>query len=103
MTTQELEIIFLQDIGEPFATDDRRLFLKSAISGARAAIEQTGITLSKESDEGGITPLDAELIRMFAAWRVRGRASNEPMPPMLRRALHSRLFAEKMSEEDSDA
>lgn len=102
MTTQELETIFLQDIGEPYASDSRLLFLRSAISGATAAIAQAGITLSTEADEGGITALDAELIRMYAAWRVRGRASNEPMPPQLRHALHSRLFAEKMRQEDSD-
>lgn len=96
MTRVDITTIFLQDIGEPFAGQERFTFLDAAIDGAIEAIEQTGIMLTTEEDEGGISALDANLIRMYAAWLVRGRASNEAMPPQLRRALHSRLFGQKM-------
>lgn len=100
MTQAELNIIFLQDIGEPYATGDRLSFLEAAVSGAAEEIVQTGITLTTESSEGGISIIDANLIRMYAAYLVRGRASKEPMPPQLRRALHNRLFAQKMEVSD---
>lgn len=99
MTKQEIKTIFLQDIGEPNARDDRLLFLTAAIDGAIEAIGQAGVTLTTEETEGGITALDANLIRMYAAYLIRGRADQNPMPPQLRRALHSRLFSEKMREE----
>lgn len=96
MTTHEVKEIFLQDIGEPFATEGRLHFLESALAAARESITQAGIKLTTESDQDGISALDANLIRMYAAWLVRGRASKEPMPPQLRHALHSRLFQQKM-------
>lgn len=96
MTRADITTIFLQDIGEPFARRERLAFLESAIDGAMEAIEQTGIVLTSEEDENGISALDANLIRMYAAWLVRGRASNEAQPPQLRRALHDRLFSQKM-------
>ena len=102
MTLAEVKIIFLQDIGEPYATDNRLTFLEAAVDGAVEEIAQTGITLTTEADEGGITALDANLIRMYAAYLVRGRASQEAMPPQLRRALHNRLFSQKMNTEDTD-
>lgn len=96
MTRVDITTIFLQDIGEPFAQQERFTFLDAAIDGAIEAIEQTGIVLTTEEDEGGISALDANLIRMYAAWLVRGRNSQEPMPPQLRRTLHDRLFSQKM-------
>lgn len=96
MTRADITTIFLQDIGEPFAKPDRLFFLDSALDGAIEAIEQTGIVLTTEESENGISALDANLIRMYAAWLVRGRASNEAMPPQLRRALYNRLFGQKM-------
>lgn len=101
MTRAELEVIFLQDIGEPYAAGNRLVFLQSTIRAAIAEITQAGITLTTESDEGGISILDANLIRMYAAWLVRGRASQEAKPPQLRHALHSRLFAQKMAPEEA--
>lgn len=96
MTTHEVKEIFLQDIGEPFAAEGRLHFLESALVAAREAITQAGVKLTTESDPDGISALDANLIRMYAAWLVRGRATQEPMPPQLRYALHSRLFSQKM-------
>ncbi len=100
MTRVDITTIFLQDIGEPFAKPDRLFFLDSALDGAIAEIEQAGIVLTTEESENGISALDANLIRMYAAWMVRGRNSQEPMPPQLRRALHNRLFSQKMGASD---
>lgn len=99
MKTSDVRVIFLQDIGEPFATGDRLAFLEASLFGAIDAIQQAGITLTTDDTEGGISALDANLIRMYAAYLVRGRASQEPMPPQLRRALHDRLFSQKMRGE----
>ena len=95
MTISEVKTIFLQDVGEPYATDSRLDFLEAALYGAIEAIERAGVTI----DAADMTPMDANLVRMYAAWYVRGRASREPMPPQLRFELHSRLFSEKMSQE----
>lgn len=96
MTRADITTIFLQDIGEPYARPDRLVFLDSALDGAIAEIGQAGIVLTTDASEGGISALDANLIRMYAAWLVRGRNSQNPMPPQLRRALHNRLFSQKM-------
>lgn len=95
MTKNDVKTIFLQDIGEPFASGDRLVFLEAAIDGAIADIKQAGVTLT----ETAYSASDANLIRMYAAWLVRGRASQNPMPPQLRFALHNKLFAQKMRSE----
>lgn len=95
MTTNDIKIIFLQDIGEPYASGDRLVFLEAAIDGAIADIKQAGVTLTGTDYSAS----DANLIRMYAAWLVRGRASQNPMPPQLRFALHSKLFSQKMRSE----
>lgn len=95
MTINEIEQIFLQDIGEPYASGDRLTFLRSALSAAADAVQQTGITLDTA---GNIPALDANIVRMYAAWLVRGRASREAMPRQLQYMMHSRLFSEKMTE-----
>lgn len=102
MTTNEVMTIFLQDVGEPYAADDRLAFLEAAVDGAIQDIAQAGVVLTTESDEGGISASDANLIRMYAAWLVRGRASTNPMPPQLRYALHSKLFSQKMNTEATE-
>lgn len=96
MTRADVTTIFLQDIGEPFAKPDRLFFLDSALDGAIAEIEQAGIVLTNEESENGISALDANLIRMYAAWLIRGRNTQNPLPPQLRRALNNRLFSQKM-------
>ena len=100
MTRNDIKTIFLQDIGEPYAAGDRLTFLNAAIDGAIAEIGQAGITLTTEETTGGITVSDANLIRMYAAWLVRGRASRDPMPTQLRYTLHNKLFSQKMHTED---
>ena len=38
---------------------------------------------------------DAQLVMMYASYLFRKRATDEPMPRMLRWALNNRIFAEK--------
>lgn len=97
MTRSEVITIFLQDIGEPYASGERLEFLTLAFDGAVAAIRQAGIKISEGGMEG-IGVLDANLIRAYAAWMIRGRNKQEPMPPQLRRMLHDRLLSQKMKE-----
>lgn len=99
MTKLSILEILQQDLGEVYADAKRQAFLLQMIDEAIAAIQQVGITLTP-SDSNGIDIIDVNLIRMYAAWLVRGRASKDPMPPQLRKALHSRLFAEKMEVSD---
>lgn len=42
---------------------------------------------------------DGHLIMMYAAYLFRKRATEEPMPRMLRWALNNRIFGEKASNE----
>lgn len=97
MTQAEVLTIFLQDIGEPYATGSRLDFLNLALEGAIEEIKRAGIVLPSTNN---YTVSDANLIRVYAAYFVRGRNSKEPMPPQLRRLLHDRLLSEKMKEAD---
>lgn len=99
MTRADVITIFLQDIGEPYASGSRLDFLTLALDGAVESIKQAGITISEDD---GIGVLDANLIRAYAAWLVRGRNKQEPMPPQLRRMLHDRLLSQKMKEVADD-
>lgn len=70
-------------------------FLLELIAQALEEIAAYGITLDLASSR------DAGLVRMYAAWLYRNRASTNPadsaMPRMLQFSLNNRLFGEKMS------
>ena len=65
-------------------------YLNQCLASARAFIEREGIPLSE----------DVQLIVMYAAYLYRKRATDEPMPRMLRYALNNRLFALKAGDEN---
>lgn len=44
---------------------------------------------------------DAQLVMMYASYLFRKRATDEPMPRMLRWALNNRIFAEKAGGENA--
>ncbi len=71
-------------------------YLLQLISAARALIEREGATLEETIEDG-------QLIVMYAAYLYRKRATDEPMPRMLRWALNNRIFSEKMKAEDDEA
>lgn len=64
--------------------------LQQLLSVAQQFIAREGVTLSVP-----YTAEDAQLIVMYAAYLFRKRATEEPMPRMLRWALNNRIFSEK--------
>ncbi len=72
---------------------DERLL--SYLSSAAESIRQEGATTISPS-----SPLDAQVIVMYAAWLWRKRDSMEGMPRMLRWQLNNRIFGEKARADD---
>ena len=76
------------DLGELYPHDQRVAYLTQAISAATDLIAREGVRLTDSVE-------DVQLVEMYAAYLVRKRATQEPMPRMLRWALNNRLFAQK--------
>lgn len=76
------------DLGELYPNDQRVAYLTQAISAATDLIAREGVRLTDSVE-------DVQLVEMYAAYLVRKRATQEPMPRMLRWALNNRLFAQK--------
>ena len=69
-------------------------YLLHLINAATALIEREGATLTDTVEDG-------QLVVMYAAYLYRKRATDEPMPRMLRWALNNRIFSEKMKEDEA--
>jgi hypothetical protein len=69
--------------------------LRSYLTSAMDAIRKEGATTISPS-----SPLDAQLIVMYAAWLWRKRDSMEGMPRMLRWQLNNRVLSEKAGGAD---
>lgn len=69
-------------------------YLLHLISAATALIEREGATLTDTVEDG-------QLVVMYAAYLYRKRATDEPMPRMLRWALNNRIFSQKMKEDEA--
>lgn len=95
MTDADILTLLLSDLGEISPSADRAAFLRQSISAAQSFITREGATLNLESVE------DVQLVEMYAAYLVRKRATNEPMPRMLRWALNNRIFSEKAVNADA--
>ena len=80
------------DLGEQFASETRKAFLQQNIDAAVEFITREGVVLSTSAG-------DRQLVVMYAAYLIRKRATNEPMPRMLCWALNNRLFSQKASAE----
>ena len=80
------------DLGELFPSDARKAYLQQCISAARQFITREGIALTESIEDG-------QLIEMYAAYLVRKRATDEPIPRMLRWALNNRLFSQKVNDD----
>ena len=85
MTTNEMLALVKNDLEIVNTIQDP--FLLHLISAAQGAIAEEGITLTA-------SPLDDDLIRRYAAWLYRKRATDGPMPVGLRRALNNRKISE---------
>lgn len=90
MTQDDLLTLLQADLNmlQPDAT--RTAQLQQLLSVAQQFIAREGITLYAP-----YTAEDAQLIIMYAAYLFRKRATEEPMPRMLRWALNNRIFSEK--------
>lgn len=88
MTDAEILTMLQVDLGELFASEQRKAYLQQCITSAREYITREGVTLTDSIGDG-------QLVEMYAAYLVRKRATNEPMPRMLRWALNNRLFSQK--------
>lgn len=88
MTDAEILTMLQVDLGELFSSEPRKAYLQQCIISAREYITREGVTLTDSVGDG-------QLVEMYAAYLVRKRATNEPMPRMLRWALNNRLFSQK--------
>lgn len=75
----------------PYDTS-RDEYLLHLIEVATQLIKREGVTFAST-----LTVEDGQLIVMYAAYLYRKRATDEPMPRMLRWALNNRIFSEKMA------
>lgn len=73
--------------------ENKKKQLEFLINSAIELIAREGVTLSVP-----YTIEDANLIVMYASYLFRKRATNEPMPRMLRWALNNRIFGGKADE-----
>ena len=90
MTQDDILTLLQADLNmlQPDAT--RTAQLQQLINAAQQFIAREGVILSAP-----YTVEDAELIIMYAAYLFRKRATDEPMPRMLRWTLNNRIFSEK--------
>lgn len=79
MTQANLDLLFL--------SPERESQLNSLVKAAVGMIAREGVSLSPP-----YSPEDANLIVMYASYLYRKRATDEPMPRMLRWALNNRIF-----------
>lgn len=90
MTQDDLLTLLQADLNLLSPDSTRTAQLQQLISVAQQFIAREGVTLSAP-----YTAEDAQLIIMYAAYLFRKRATEEPMPRMLRWALNNRIFSEK--------
>lgn len=98
MTNAEMLELVKLDLGE--LNSDKDILIGEIIEAAKEYVETEGVTLDMDSAS------DADLVRMYAAYLFRKRASDKAdgvgnvgqMPRMLRWALNNRVFKEHMKE-----
>ena len=88
MTDADILTLLQVDLGELYPSAQRAAFLTQVIQAARQFIRREGVALTASVEDG-------QLVEMYAAYLVRKRATEEPMPRMLRWALNNRLFSQK--------
>lgn len=95
MIEEELLTLLKADLNMLSPDPTRLTQLKHLIDVAKQLIAREGVTLAEP-----YSAEDAQLIIMYAAYLFRKRATNEPMPRMLRWALNNRIFSEKAGTEN---
>lgn len=81
------------DLGVSVDTPDYDLLIDTMIKRAKRAIEEEGITIQDNDEDGA-------LVEQYAAWMLRKRKENAPFPRMLRFQLNNRLLSEKMKKSE---
>lgn len=87
MTQSDIFELLKTDIGMVMIDDTHSTLLNQEISAAISFIRREGVDL-----EEPYSAEDGDLILMYAAYLHRKRATNEPMPRMLRYALNNRVL-----------
>lgn len=90
MTKGDLLTILLANLDFVSVDTNRENYLNNLIDTAISLITREGATLTEP-----YTIEDGNLVVMYAAYLFRKRATNEPMPRMLRFALNNRIFGGK--------
>lgn len=91
---EEILQLLKVDLGKLNPDENTEYYLRHTISAAKEFIKREGVVLT--------TPFsveDAELIKMYAAYMYRKRATPEPMPRSLRWALNNRIFSERKKDD----
>lgn len=96
MTQADLLMLLQADLNllSPDAT--RLAQLEHLIQVSLQLISREGVTLQEP-----YSAEDGQLVIMYAAYLFRKRATDEPMPRMLRWALNNRIFSEKARAADA--
>lgn len=96
MTQADLLTLLQADLNllSPDAT--RLAQLEHLIQVSLRLISREGVTLQEP-----YSAEDGQLVIMYAAYLFRKRATDEPMPRMLRWALNNRIFSEKARAADA--
>ncbi|MCQ2113344.1 MAG: hypothetical protein MJY95_08405 [Bacteroidaceae bacterium] len=78
------------------AVSDMEMALQNKIDSAIQFIRDEGITLVPIGED--FSEAEAELITMYASYLYRKRATDSPMPRMLRYALNNTLMKQKAGQ-----
>ena len=87
MNTEDLLTLTQANLDLLSTDENRKNQLSFLIKTAIELIAREGVTLTEP-----YTSEDANLIVMYASYLYRKRATDEPMPRMLRWALNNRIF-----------
>ena len=96
MTQDDLLTLLKADLNMLSPDPTRLAQLQHLLNVAKQLIAREGVTLAEL-----YSAEDAQLVVMYAAYLFRKRATNEPMPRMLRWALNNRIFSEKASDDNA--
>lgn len=96
MVRAELLMLLQADLNILSPDVTRLVQLDHLIEVSLQLISREGVTLQEP-----YSAEDAQLIIMYASYLYRKRATDEPMPRMLRWALNNRIFSEKARAADA--
>lgn len=96
MTQDDLLTLLKADLNMLSPDPTRLAQLQHLLNVAKQLIAREGVTLAEL-----YSAEDAQLVVMYAAYLFRKRATNEPMPRMLRWALNNRIFSEKAGDDNA--